>query len=155
MGTFRESLEVRQFSYDSLEVSDVLMARRIKERPDAPIGRDRFMVLPNPLQQCRRNGYASFYFEVYNLARDDFGLSNYRLTFQVRVVAEGKYEAEAASKWTTAVSSSYRGTRDWEPHQLALDLDESAPGRRDFRVLIEDLITGSSAAAMTEFCVMW
>ena len=50
VGTFRDPLRVRRFSRDSLEISSLLMARRIVEREEWPMERARYMVLPNPLR---------------------------------------------------------------------------------------------------------
>ncbi len=152
VGTFRNALQVRRFGRDSLEVSSLLLARHIVEREERPFGRERFMVLPNPVGKCDRDGQAFFYFEVYNVSRDEFGETHYQVTYQVRVLPEGE---EEEADWTTAVSYKRRGTRDWEPHYLALNLDEAMPGRRDFRVVVTDLQSLQRAVASTEFRVMW
>ena len=153
IGAFRESLPVQRFGRDSLGVSSLLLARRIVEKEDAPFGREQFLVLPNPLRRCRRDGQAFFYFEVYNLSRDEFGATHYDITYQVRVLTEEALEGEP--EWTTAVSHTHRGNRGWEPHYLALDLDGAKPGPRDFRVVIKDLHDQQEAMTSTIFRVMW
>ena len=155
VGTFRDSLRVRRFGVDSLEISSLLMARRVVEREDAPMGRGRFLVLPNPVGQCSRQGNASFYFEVYNLARDEFGATHYRITYQVQALPEERVANAPEPEWTTAVSGTYRGSLDWEPQYLRLDMDGAAPGLRAFRVMVEDLKSGQQTAATTRFRVMW
>jgi GWxTD domain-containing protein len=152
LGTFRERLRVRRFGRDSLQVSSLLLARQVVERDTTVHGRDRYMILPNPLGQCDRYTQAHFYFEVYNLTRDAFGATQYRVTYQVRPLAE---EAEEQAEWSTAVSYTLDGTRDWEPQYLALDLGGARPGRRAVRVVVADLQSGEEAVAETEFRVMW
>lgn len=154
VGTFRERLRVRSFGPDTLEISDLLMARRIRMREKAPYGRDEFAVLPNPLQVCRAEGLAWFYFEIYNLSRDEFGATNYRISYQMQLLREGGGDGSPAD-WTTAVSYTYRGTRDWEPRDLRVDMDGASPGPRAFRVVVEDLHTGRQAMAETRFRVRW
>ncbi len=155
VGTFRDRLRVRRFSRDSLEISSLLMARRIVERDEWPMERARFMVLPNPLRECSRNGSAWFYFEVYNLSRDTFGATHYRIGYQTQVIPETRGEGEAQPQWTTAVSYTYRGVRDWEPRYLRVDMADTSPGLRAFRVVIEDSLAGTAAESTTRFRVRW
>ncbi|MDE3001238.1 MAG: GWxTD domain-containing protein [Gemmatimonadota bacterium] len=154
VGTFRERLRVRSFGPDTLEISDLLMARRIRMRENAPYGREQFALLPNPLQVCRTKGQAWFYFEIYNLSRDDFGATHYRISYQMQSLPEGMGDAYPAD-WTTAVSYTYRGARNWEPRDLRVDMDGASPGPRAFRVVVEDLHTGRRAMAETRFRVRW
>ncbi len=154
VGTFRERLRVRSFGQDTLEISSLLMARRIKMRENAPYGRGQFAVLPNPLQVCRRKGHAWFYFEIYNLSRDDYGATHYRISYQMQFLPDGAAGSSTAD-WTTAVSYSYRGGRDWEPRHLRVDMDGASTGLRAFQVVVEDLHTGRKALAETRFRVRW
>lgn len=154
VGTFREQLRVRAFGQDTLEISNLLMARRIRRRENAPYGRGQFAVLPNPLRVCRAEGQAWFYFEIYNLSRDESGASHYRVSFQMQSLPEGAGDGSPAD-WTTAVSYSYRGVRDWEPRDLRVEMDGASPGPRAFRVVVEDLHTGRKALAEARFRVRW
>ncbi|MDP6775880.1 MAG: hypothetical protein QGI83_03850, partial [Candidatus Latescibacteria bacterium] len=155
IGTLRDTMAVRTFGTDTLSVSDVLLARRVVEREDRPFGRDRYMVLPNPMKQCRRDGYVVLYFEVYNLNRDEFGATRYRITYQVRALPETEIERQLQPEWTTAVTNTYEGDRAWEPRYLRLDMKGSAPGPWGVRVVVEDLLGGQRAESETWFRVMW
>ena len=153
VGAFRDTLDVRHFSTDRLDISDLLLARRVVEREDRPFGRNRFLVLSNPLQQYENDGRAVVYFEIYNLQRDDFGATHYKLTFQVRALSDAN-DAERGD-WATAVSYEQRGTRDWEPLFLALDLDKTMPGPKALRVVVEDLHNLERTISTARFRVMW
>lgn len=152
IGTFRSVLQVETFGYDSLSVSDMLLARRIVEREQAPYGRERYLILPNPLKQYRQGAQAYFYYEIYNLQKDRFGATNYQVTYQIRKLKEDG--AEAAPEWTTAVSYTHKGSRAWEPIYQVLNL-ETFPGPRDFRVNVLDLNSRQEVSAATSFRVMW
>jgi GWxTD domain-containing protein len=154
IGTFRDSLNVRRFGRKKLEVSSLLAARRIVEKEDGPLDRDRFMILPDPVGKCHSNGSMSFYFEVYNLRRDAFGQSNYRVTYQTRVLQEGRCFEGDLGKWTTAVSHVFNQSRSWEPHYMRLDLKRSVPGLRAFRVVVEDISSGQLAVASSVFRIV-
>ena len=155
LGTFRDSLQISRYGRDRLEISDLLLAQRVVEHDDRPFGRDRFMVLPNPLKQCQRDASMSFYFEVYNLKRDAFGVASYRITYQTRLLPEKwKEEDVVIPEWTTAVTNDYRETRDWQPHYLTLDMEGSTPGPWAFRVVVEDRQAETRAASSAVFRVM-
>jgi GWxTD domain-containing protein len=153
IGVLRDTLSVRRFGRDSLEVSDLLLARRIAEREDAPMSRERFTVLPNPLGQCPSHRQASFYFEVYNLTRDASGATRYQTAYQMQ--AQSEEDPQEKPVWTTAVSYTYQGDRAWEPQRLTLDLGQEKVGPRAFRVVVTDLLSGRQAVAATRFRVMW
>lgn len=155
LGTLRDSLKINTYGRDRLQISDLLLAQRVVEQDDRPFGRDRFMVLPNPLKQCQRDASMSFYFEVYNLKRDEFGATSYRITYQTRLLPEKWKEKDVViPEWTTAVTNSYRETRDWQPHYLTLDMDGSTPGPWAFRVIVEDRGAESRATSSAVFRVM-
>ena len=153
VGGFRTSLPVRAFSENTLEISSILLARRVIEKPDRPFGRSRYVVLPNPLLSTARNRKVYFYFEVYNLARDAFGRTNYKVTYQSKPVSTEDFGSEP--EWTTAVTQEVTGDRAWEPVYLALDLQDAQPGLRDFRVIIEDNHAEQSATEATQYRIRW
>ena len=132
-------------------MSSLLAARRIIEKDEGPLNRDRFMILPDPVGKCETNGSMSFYFEVYNLKRDAFGQTNYRVTYQTRALREGFLSEQSPSRWTTAVSHTFKESRSWEPHYMRLDLKRSVPGLRAFRVVVEDIKSGQLAVASSVF----
>jgi GWxTD domain-containing protein len=153
VGAFRQHLEVRDFGGDSLQVSSLMLARRVVERTKAPFGRNRFLILPNPVAKCERDGQASFYFEVYNLTRNAFGSTQYEVTYQVQGLTDE--DSEAQPEWSTAVTYTREGTTDWEPNFLRLDLADIMPGPRAFRVVVKDLQSGEEATAGTRFRISW
>ena len=152
IGTFRSVLRVETFGYDSLSVSDMLLARRIVEREHAPYGRERYLILPNPLKQYQQGAQAYFYYEIYNLQKDRFGATNYQVTYQIRTVKDDA--AAADQEWTTAVSYTHKGSQAWEPIYQVLNL-EMLPGPREFRVNVLDLNSRQEVSSATTFRVMW
>ncbi|MBB29214.1 MAG: hypothetical protein CME25_09975 [Gemmatimonadetes bacterium] len=155
VGTFRDSLHVRKFDMDSLQISSLLMARRIVEKEEGEYGRARFLILPNPLKQCSRDGQATFYFEIYNLSQDTFGATHYQVSYQMQMLSEEQTYSAAEPEWTTEVSYDYRGARDWETYRLTLKMIESTPGERAFRVKVKDLLSEEEVEGTTVFRVKW
>jgi len=155
LGSFRDSVRIRDFKESSaLALSDLLMARRIVERPKSRRTRESYQILSNPLRTIRQSESASFYFEIYNLARNGFGATRYTVTYRVRRVPEGDGDQEEA-QWSTAVTDTINGANPFESHYLSLDMVASTPGLRRFLVIVGDLESGEEVRAEEEFRVLW
>ena len=107
-----------------------------------------------PFDAVCSGGQVSLYFEVYNLTQDAFGATHYRVAYRMRVLVEGR-TGEIEPEWTTVVSHTLRGSRAWEPIRVTLDMEDSAPGPRALRVVVDDLADQEQAVATTTFRVMW
>jgi GWxTD domain-containing protein len=153
IGGFRFAIPVRDFSRTELEISSILLARRVIEKPERPFGRGRYVVLPNPMKATPRSKKAYFYFEVYNLKRDAFGRTNYQVTYQTKSIPMGDFKTEP--DWVTAVTQEVSGDHPWEPVYLALDLKNAEPGMRDFRVIVQDKLSSQEASAATQYRIRW
>ena len=152
IGSVRDSIRVRAFDADSLEVSSVLLARRVvpgtgtKQRSD-------FRILPNPLKRYDSTSKGSIYFEIYNLAQDEFGETHYEVTYQLRSIPEVGSPGKA--RWMTALSYDHKGSSPTEPVFFDIDLNTVPPGRWDVRVRVKDLATENTALARETFRVLW
>ena len=82
IGTFRE---LRAFgTQDSLlAMSDLLLASGIEPKTAFPEGRDDLRVTPNPLHTYGRSEPAYIYLEIYNLKKDRFGRTKYRISYRL------------------------------------------------------------------------
>jgi len=82
IGTFRESI-VAALPDSGLAMSDLLVASRIAPRVPFPESRADLSILPNPMRTYTRTQPVFAYLEVYNLARDVFGRTDYVITYRV------------------------------------------------------------------------
>ncbi len=82
IGTFRE---IREFDAadSSLAMSDLLLASGIEPKTAFPEGRNDLRVTPNPLHCYGRSEPIFIYLEVYNLKRDRFGGTKYRISYRL------------------------------------------------------------------------
>lgn len=152
IGSFRDLFNVRSFSEDALSISSLLLARRITEEEEGN-GRDRFHILPNPMRRFDSGGRGALYFEVYNLAQDDFGRTDYEVTYQLRSLTEAGEVADP--QWTSALTYKHTGSTDWEPIYFDLDLSTVPPGLWDARILVTDLRAEETVEAGETFRVLW
>ncbi len=82
IGTFREE---RGFAIaDSmLSISDLLLATQIETGSPFPEKRRHLNVVANPLRTYHRSEPAFIYMEVYNLKRDEYGRTEYEISYRI------------------------------------------------------------------------
>lgn len=152
IGSVRDSLLIRRFDSDSLEISSVLLAWRVQRGADGP-GRDGFRILPNPIRRFDDDTRGAAYFEVYNLTQNASGQTRYEVTYQLRSLTEKG--SPVTGQWMTAVTYAHTGSKPDEYLYLDIDLEPVPPGLWDVRVVICDLQSETSAHAEESFRVMW
>ncbi len=82
IGTFHERLVFRET--DSLvAMSDLLLASGIEPKSAFPEGREDLRVTPNPLHTYGRSEPVFLYLEIYNLRKDRFGRTKYRISYRL------------------------------------------------------------------------
>ena len=82
IGTFRRPCAFDTIGAD-LAMSDLLPANRIESRTDFPNGREDLLIHPNPLRTYHRSESVFIYLELYNLARDRFGRTQYEIAYRI------------------------------------------------------------------------
>lgn len=81
IGTFRENRTLH-VPDSLLAMSDLLLARRIAPHSAFPEARTDLDITPNPLRSFRQDDPVFVYFELYNLERDTFGRTHYRISYR-------------------------------------------------------------------------
>ena len=84
VGTFRTE-RLLTVSESSLDMSDLLLAKQIEMVNPFPEKRTDLRIAPNPLRAYRSGGSAFVYLEIYNLTQDDFGRTEYQITYSLNV----------------------------------------------------------------------
>ena len=84
IGTFRTE-RLLTVSESRLDMSDLLLAKQIELVNPFPEKRTDLRIAPNPLRAYRSGGSAFVYLEIYNLTQDDFGRTEYRITYSLSV----------------------------------------------------------------------
>jgi hypothetical protein len=83
-GVYAQELEVVAFA-DSLAMSDLELAFEIVTYPkDQQFKKGDVWVIPMPSRHYQRNQNPSVYYEVYNLTRNEFGQTHYRVDYAVQ-----------------------------------------------------------------------
>ena len=84
IGTFRAE-RLLTVSQSSLDMSDLLLAKKIELVKPFPEKRMDLRIAPNPLRAYRTGQSAFVYLEIYNLKKDEFGRTQYEISYNISV----------------------------------------------------------------------
>ena len=84
IGTFRTE-RLLTVSQSSLDMSDLLLAKMIELAKPFPEKRMDLRIAPNPLRAYRTGQSAFVYLEIYNLKKDEFGRTQYEISYNISV----------------------------------------------------------------------
>ena len=134
VSAIRRKLVLRDFSTPALQISDILIARRIKPRAEHPKSRDDYVLLSNP----RRAWFGKdlpLYFEVYNLAPDTSGSRRLKVTIQRKTRDDWK----DIQGWNYHSTDSTIVVSTTLPYNLA--------SSEALQILAKDEVTGETVSA--------
>jgi GWxTD domain-containing protein len=147
-----------------VRLSDIQLSSSIRNDK-----RDRFVkgdiqVLPNPTRTYLLGQPISVYYEVYNLKRNSFGQTHYRVAYEVRSADKrsvvgtvlggfGKLLGQKQESGAITVEYDHTGTRVDEPGYLEVDLSRSEPGEYVLKVYVTDEFTKKQTTGYAVFDV--
>ncbi len=155
-GIYRQSVEVEEYPEDRLRISDIQLAASIGETKV----QDRFKkgdvwVVPMPTRNYRGAQQVYAYYEIYNLKKDRFGQTRYKVKYVVRYVskpihgalgsvASGLRSLFRSKRPQVSISYEHEGIDPNEQGYLEIDLGKVKHGVNVLEVKIEDLVSGKS-----------
>ena len=137
-------LDVRVESYagEALAISDLMLASRAGDYAGGiRFRRGALEVVPNP-RRIYTVPRMSFYYEIYNLKKNEFGQTRYRVTVGVKSVQDRQgVPAPLRADENPEVTLAYEqvGNDVWERVPLEVDLGKARKGRNRLTVTVEDL----------------
>ena len=154
MGIGKTGFRLRDFYSDKVELSDIVLARRIDQPPrKLNFKRDDLRILSNLNNRYFAGEPVWMYFEFYNLKLGPDGKTSYTIN---QIVSEKKSgNIFTAIKKTVAggdyleIITSYDGSsiHTFENRILTLDLSELEAGEYNITIEIIDKITGDKTSA--------
>ena len=162
-GRYRQAIEIEAYSQTRLQLSDLELAWEISET-DAPskFRKGPLAVIPMPTRTYPKNRPIVVYYEIYNLKRNAFGQTQYRVEYSIRLKKKDGLGALISHLVKTitrdkdeeiAIDFEQSGLRSSESTYVALDLTACDLGRHLVRVAITDLISGETAQKEAAFVV--
>ncbi len=157
-GFYQQQIHIPNYAVDSLSISDIEMAYHIFTEPQSyKFQKNDVWVIPMPTRNYLRNQAVNIYYEIYNLQKDAFGQTKFRIKYtiweDVRKNASllgrissfmGKLVTD--KKPEISISSDYNGNSATEPVYIELDTRKLKPGLYQLEVEVHDLISQQTSS---------
>ena len=154
-GIYVQELEIPTLS-DSLDMSDLELAWTIGDEQafQEKYRKGDVWVMPMPSRSFVNDRSVFVYYEVYNLERDEFGQTRYKVSYIIQQdvrsgatvfgLLSAGFKKLMAKRKKPQVSVSYErvGYDVWEPIYLELDSRQMALGINQIEVEVTDLLSG-------------
>lgn len=163
-GSKFKRVSVEPYVLGQFSMSDIEVATEIFEDYDEVL-KSGLGVIPNPTHIFSAEKSMHVYYEVYNLTKNEFGQTLYRVTYQVEPLEEkrkffgkvlrsiGKVVKEER-KETVMISTEQTGYREDQNEFLELDVSKSEPGEFRLTLTIVDLVADQTISKLTNFRVV-
>ena len=160
-GRYRQMIELEKYQVGAIEVSDLELAWRVAEGgPQDKFRKGALHVIPMPTRTYPKGQSIFVYYEIYNLKRDAFGQTRYRVEYTIAPRSKGVGGAVSRLVQTlkgkrAQVLMGYDqvGTMDLEAVYTELELGDRTPGRYALEVKITDLNSDQTAVKDALFVV--
>ena len=164
-GLYRHRLNLEPYGRDSLQISDIQLSWNISGGDgDEKFRKGEVWVIPMSTRAYAENQNAYAYYEIYNLTRDSFGQTRYRLTYTITAedpkrpfnLVRSSIGAltglfDRGGKPQVSFSLEQTGSQASSPGYFELDLEKVKPGYSRLSVSIEDLNAQQSALKDIQF----
>ncbi len=162
-GRYRQDIEIEAYPQTQLRVSDLELAWQISEKKEiGKFSKGHLEVIPMPTRTYPRDRSVYVYYEIYNLKRDAFGQTRYRVEYTIRSQEKKTLGALVSQLVKTitkgeneeiAIDFEQVGRRSSEATHIALDLTACGLGRHTVSVEITDLESGETVVKEATFVV--
>ena len=159
--TNRFYYNVKYFSNDELNLSDILLAEKVSQRgSDLTIKRGNLNILPNPLNEFTATSNIYIYYEVYNLTLDVNNTSSFeqrvtiskkeeRSGFESAVNSVANFLGFSSDEDKLTLTTNYKSFKKDVPVYLQIDMSKYNKGDYILTVEVEDLHNKKTANAET------
>lgn len=148
VGIYQFVVSVRDYSADSLTVSDIEIAQYV----DNTITKEKFVkpkstlkVVPNPAAGILKTKPLTVYYEIYNLTLNDEGKSSYQISYSIKMADNkdffGKIKGVFSGKSEASTSSitTKEGKSTTEREYIGFDISELPTGVATLEIKVKDL----------------
>ncbi len=147
---------------DELKISDVELAATIDVADKSRFQKGNIAVIPMASKAYLPTQPVFIYFEIYNLKRNAFGQTKYRVSYVVRsrdqknigariLGGVGKMLGQKSEQGVVSIEYEQVGTETQEPGYIELDMSRSEPGEKIVEIAVVDETTGQTATATATF----
>ena len=159
-GRYRQDIEIESYERHSLQVSDLELAWRISNRKEEDkFNKGTLWVIPMPTRTYRVGQNVFVYYEIYNLTKDDFGQTNYQVSYTV--TKKGGFSPlgiiTSLIRWKKGkreeleVTYEMVGEDNMEVEYVELELENRPAGKYFLNVTVIDMNSGELAQKQASF----
>ena len=149
---------------DELKISDVELAATIDISDKSRFQKGDLAVIPLASKTYSPAQPVFIYFEIYNLKRNAFGQTRYRVSYVVRsrdqktigvriLGGVGNLLGQKRDQGVISIEYEQVGAETQAPGYLELDMSRSEPGEKIVEIAIVDETTGQTASATTTLVI--
>lgn len=161
LGIYRQQVVVESYHREGLRVSDLELAYRVSDEGGnaGKFAKHGLNVVPMPSRTYGSGQNVFVYYEIYNLKRDEFGQTQYRVEYTMGPKAGGVLSRLAqtltgrSGQQGVAIGYEQLGVQESEVAYTELELGEARSGRHYLTVKVTDLNSGRSFLKETTFVV--
>ena len=161
---YNRKVVLSPFGGDSLRISDIEMAAAIRPSRGSKFTKGEIEVVPNPSLFYLAGQPVYVYYEVYNLKKDEFGRTKYRVSYELRSLQEGNLAVRILTALgrlvgvdreseVVTVEYAHEGDKVDEYGYLELDMSNTEPGRQLVKITVMDDNTGQTSASTATFTI--
>ena len=161
-GRYRQEVIVEPYGGQGLQISDLQLAWRIERRPTkSRFSKGEISVIPMPTRTYGRGQSVSIYYELYNLARDEFGQTRYRVSYTITSedapgiagIISSLFRWREGKREELSVTYEQQGTDAQEAEYVELKLDNRPAGKYQLKVTVTDVNAGETAEKDAGFVI--
>ena len=159
-GRYRQEVEIESYDRKRLQVSDLELAWRIsKTKTEDKFNKGGLWVIPMPTRTYRVGQNVFVYYEIYNLTQDEFGHTNYQVSYTV--TSDDKPGPlgiiSSLTRWRRGkqeeleVTYELEGVDTQEVEYVELKLENRPAGKYALNVTVIDMKSGEMAQKKGSF----
>ena len=159
---YRQDVEVESYVGTGLQISDLEMAWRIStSENEDKFSKGRLWVIPLPTRTYEGGQSVFVYYEIYNLAKDEFGQTNYEVSYTVTSndnpgavgIISSLTRWRKGKREELSVTYRQQGTETQEAEYVELELENRPPGKYLLKVTVKDVNTGETVEKDAGFVI--
>ena len=148
-----------------LRMSGIQMAASIRPADGDRFRKGDIQVIPNPTRAYERGQSVFIYYEVYNLKRDEFGATRFRVSYEMRSALSESVGARILSgigklldvrqhnQASISIEYAHIGRRIDDQGYVELDMAASDPGEKYLTVTVTDQVSGQKTSGTTRLSI--
>lgn len=162
---YEQRVVLPSFARGYLRLSGIQLAASIQPAEDDRFRKGDIQVVPNPTRTYLRGQSVFIYYEVYNLKRDEFGATRYRVSYEMRSALSESIGARIRSgigkllnvrqhdQASISIEYAHIGNRADDQGYVELDMAASDPGEKFLRVTVTDEVSEQTTTGTTRLTI--